>query len=198
MMGNYTESASYLQDGLVLAKQIGHREQICMLLLNLGNIAIEQKHYAQAHIYLEEGLQVGRQIGLLEGISVLLINLGLVAIAQGNHTEAEKYFDETLVLARQLNRPYLTANALNEYGKLQLRQKKMEEAERSFNEVILTAPEGCQDMIALANYGLAQIAAYRNEWQKAQSLGKTSLLTLKSIEHSSAKEVEAWLKSVEK
>jgi tetratricopeptide (TPR) repeat protein/transcriptional regulator with XRE-family HTH domain len=198
MMGNYTESESYLQDGLVLAKQIGHREQICMLLLNLGSAAAAQQHFKQANIYLKEGLLVGRQIGHREGISVLLLNLGEVAAAQNNFTEAESYFEEALQIARQLNRPHLTAKVLHEYGKLYLQQKEIEKAEFNFKEAISVTPEGNQELIALANYGLAQVAKCRDELAEAIRLGEKSLAILEHIENSSAQEVKNWLKAINK
>ncbi|BCL83064.1 HTH_XRE and NB-ARC domain-containing protein [Ktedonobacteria bacterium brp13] len=197
-MGNYTQAASYLQEGLVLAKQIGHREQICMLLLNLGDVATVQTHYEQARFYLEEGLLISRQIGHREALSVILVNLGTVAVAQNNLSEAEEYFKETLSIARQLNRPHLTANVLNEYGKLDLHQRRIDQAEINFKEAISIAPEGCQDLVALANFGLAKVMLQRGEIQKATITAQESLSTLESMTHSSTNEVRDWLNNLNK
>jgi tetratricopeptide (TPR) repeat protein len=169
-----------------------------MLLLNLGSAAAAQQHFKQANIYLKEGLLVGRQIGHREGISVLLLNLGEVAAAQNNFTEAESYFEEALQIARQLNRPHLTAKVLHEYGKLYLQQKEIEKAEFNFKEAISVTPEGNQELIALANYGLAQVAKCRDELAEAIRLGEKSLAILEHIENSSAQEVKNWLKAINK
>ena len=61
--GNYSQAEDYFQEGLVIARQIGHREWISISLINLGSIAQKQGKYARAEVYLQEGLALAQQIG---------------------------------------------------------------------------------------------------------------------------------------
>ncbi len=194
--GKHSQAEAYFQEGLVLARQIGNREQICLLLTNLGDVVGELGNFAQAKAYYEEGLALARQIGHGEWISALLINLGLMMRRLGNYTEAEVNLQESLTLARQIGRPQMTAIVLYEHGTLHLNQQQVEAAEASFREMLTIIPEGGQDLIALAHYGLARAVAAQGNIQEARRLGEASVAALESIGHRSAKEVREWLDSV--
>jgi tetratricopeptide (TPR) repeat protein/transcriptional regulator with XRE-family HTH domain len=194
--GDYAQAEAYLQEGLVLARQIGHREWMSALLSNLGAVALEEGDYAQAEAYLQEGLVLARQIGHREWMGPLLINLGLTLRKQQSYVRSEMYFLEGLNLARQIGRPHITANALYEYGNLYLDQQQLEAAEAAFQEVLSTTPEGSQDLIALARYGLARVAAARGNTHEVQRLGEASVTALVAMGHRNAQEVRDWLNSL--
>ncbi|GLV57238.1 ATPase [Dictyobacter sp. S3.2.2.5] len=196
MMGKYEPAEMYFQEGLLLARQLGHREQICILLLNLGAVSVDKKNYMQAKAYFQEGLAISRQMGYPEGTSMLLLNLGEIAVIEKNHIQAEKYLQETLALAKQLGRPLIIARTMLEYGKLHLQQAELESAEKDFCEVLTTASKGNLDLIAMANYGLAQVAARQNDLVRATSLGKESLAILETMGDPNSKEVGEWLQSL--
>jgi len=191
--GNYTLAEGYLQEGLMIARKIGHREWISLLLINLGDVLVEQGNYTEAEVYLQEGLMIARQLGHREWISLLLLNLGLTARKQGNYTEAEVYLREGLALARQIGIPQITANGLYEYGNLYLDQQHIEAAEAAFSEMLTIVPEGGQDLIALAYYGLARSAAAQGNTYEARKLGDGSVAVLEAMGHRKAKEVRNWL-----
>src|SRR6266516_4542962 len=194
--GNYTQSEEYFQEGLILARQIRHREWICSLLSNLGEIANGQGNYVKAEAYFQEGLALVRQIGQPEWISVLSTNLGLTTRKQGDYSRATVYLQEGLALAQQLGIPQMASNALYEYGNLHLDQQQTNAAEATFYEMLDTTPEVCQDLIALAQYGLARTADAQNNIDEAQQLGEVSVTTLEKIGHHKAKEVRNWLNSI--
>ncbi|HYU71128.1 MAG TPA: tetratricopeptide repeat protein, partial [Ktedonobacteraceae bacterium] len=194
--GNHTQAESYFQEGLVLARQIGHREWTVALLSNLGEAAGERGNYAQAEAYLQEGLALVRQMRNREWTSALLNNLGVMTRRQGNYNQAEIYFQECLTLARQTGRPQITANALYEYGSLYLDQKQIDAAEVTFHEMLKSIPEGGPDLIALAQYGLARVAANKGNIGDAQRLGYASVTALEKIGHHNAQEVRSWLNSI--
>ena len=192
--GNHDQAEAYFLEGLRLARQIGHREWISALLNNLGEALAAQEKHVQAEVYLLEGLNLARHLEQRERISVLLINLGLTTRKQGKYTQAERYFQEGLALAQQIGIPQITSNALYEFGNLYLDKQQTDAAAASFSEMLLTAPEGSQDLIALAQYGLARAAA-QNDIQEARKLGERSVATLEAMGHRNAKEVRDWLDS---
>ncbi len=194
--GNHEQAEIYFQEGLVLARQIGHREWISALLSNLGDVVGEQGNYAQAEMYFQEGLQLARLIGHREWVSLLLLNLGLTTRKQGKYELAETYLQEGLVLSRQIGTPQMTANALYEYGNLYLDQRLIERSEAIFREMLTIIPEGGQDLIALAQFGLARTKAAQGNMQEVRRFGEASVIALEAMGHRKAKEVRDWLNSI--
>lgn len=194
--GNYVLAEAYNREGLVLGRQIGHREWISLLLTNLGDVEGEQGNYAQAEVHFQEGLMLARQIGHREWISALLINPGVTARKQGNYALSEVYLQESLTLVRQLGRPEMISTALYEYGILYLTRQQLEAAEASFREMFTGIPEGDQDLIALAQYGLARAVAAQGNIHEARRLGEVSVTVLEEMRHRNAKEVRHWLDSI--
>jgi len=194
--GNYAQAEIYFEEGLILARQINHQEWISALLSNLGGIEIELGNYQQAETYFEEGLELAHQIGHREWISFLLHNLGLVMRKQGNYELADKYSREGLFLARQVGIPHITSLILNECGNLYLDQKQVRNAKDMFQEMLMVIPDGSQDLLALAQYGLARVAVEQGNINEALNLGHVSSATLENIGHRSAEEVKEWLKSI--
>lgn len=195
--GKYELAEAYLQEGLAIARQINRHEAISALLSNLGDVEIELGNYQQAIDYFQEGLELARQLGQREWISLLLHNLGLTSRKQKNYSLSEQYSRESLALAQQIGIPQITCYILNECGNLYLDQHLPDLAEKSFREMLANAPEGGQDLIALAQYGLARVAGINGNIDKARQLGVVSAAKLESMGHRYTTEVKNWLHSLE-
>jgi hypothetical protein len=57
-------------------------------------------------------------------------------------------------------------------------------------------PENCQDLIALAQYGLARVAAAQGNYRKSKELGEACLRVLENIGYRKVGEVDQWLNSI--
>jgi tetratricopeptide (TPR) repeat protein/DNA-binding XRE family transcriptional regulator len=191
--GKYEQAEAYLQEGLAIARQINRREALSALLNNLGDVEIELGNYQQAETYFQEGLELARQLGQREWISLLLHNLGLTSRKQKNFSLSEQYSQESLVLAQQIGIPQITCYILNECGNLYLDQQLPEQAEKNFQEMLANAPQGGQDLIALAQYGLARVASINGDLPAARQLGAISAAALESMGHRDTAEVKIWL-----
>ncbi len=191
--GQYEQSEVYLKEGLVLAQQIGHREWMCGLLSNLGVVSVELKQFIQAEAYFKEGIVLARQLGQQEWISMLLLNLGLATRKLKNYQQAKEHLQESLEVARQLGIAQITADSLYEYGNLLLDLQLFDSAEESFDEMLSIAPDGSQNLIALAQYGLAQALAAQGKNDEARRLGEESVSMLTAIGHRNITEVREWL-----
>ncbi|WP_297167258.1 hypothetical protein, partial [Thermogemmatispora sp.] len=77
-----------------------------------------------------------------------------------------------------------------------LEQERFELAEKAFNEMLSFIPEGGQDLIALAQYGLARVAAAKGQLNQALSLARASAKVLELVGYRYAKEVRNWLRSI--
>lgn len=194
--GKYEQAEAYLQEGLAIARRINRQEAISALLNNLGDVEIELGNYQQAETYFQEGLDLARQLGQREWISLLLHNLGLTSRKQKNFSLSEHYSQESLVLAQQIGIPQITCYILNECGNLYLDQHLPDQAEKNFKEMLANAPEGGQDLIALAQYGLARVASSKGDMETARQLGAVSAATLESMGHRDTSEVKSWLQTL--
>ncbi len=194
--GKHTQAEIYFKEGLELAKKIGHKEWMSGLLNNLGDLASERGDYTHAEKYFQEGLTIVRQSNHRELTSVLLISLGLTTRKQGHYKQAEKYLQEGLTLARKIGVPQITANGLYEYGHVFLEQLMLEKAEKTFQEMLSITPEGSQDLIALAKYGLARTFGAYGNTSEAYRLGEASAITLEKMGHRGTGEVRRWLASL--
>jgi tetratricopeptide (TPR) repeat protein len=103
---------------------------------------------------------------------------------------------EGLTLARQLGIPQITADTLYEYGNLYLDKLQQEAAELAFREMLVSVPEGGQELVARAQYGLARVAAAQGNIDEARRLGEASLMTLDVIGNYIASEERRWLNSI--
>ncbi|HEU5376179.1 MAG TPA: tetratricopeptide repeat protein [Ktedonobacteraceae bacterium] len=195
--GKYQEAEVYLQEGLILARHLNHREWISAALNNLGDVDIELGNYLHAEKYFQEGLELARQLEHREWISLLLLNLGLTSRKQGNYELARAYLDEGLALARQIGIPQITAHGLYEYGNLYLDQQELGNAEIILQEMLRITPDESQDLIALAQYGLARVAGMKGNVAEAKQLGETSADILKAMGHRYAHDVKTWLYTLE-
>lgn len=194
--GNYSKAEAFLMEGLRIARKIGHLEWVGLLLINLGDVLGEQGNFIRAEEYLQEGLKLARELEHREWMSVLLINLGSNAQKQKKYIMAKDYLHEALELARLLGIPNIICNALYELGNLSLSLQNLQLAKAYYLEILITAPEGGQELKALAQYGLAQIYAMQNAIYEALKLGEESMAMLESIGHRGAKDVHIWLDSL--
>lgn len=196
LQGNYSKAETYYREGLIQARRIGHLERISNLLSNLGDAVSEQENYEQAERYFQEGLAIARQIGHRELISLILLNIGVTLRKQGKYSQAENYFKEGLDLARQIGIPQIITNGLYEYGNLFYEQRQLEVALSTFHEILTINPEGEQDAVALAYYGMARIANLKGDKEEAYKLGESSVVMLETIGNRKSKEVRTWLFSI--
>lgn len=191
--GHDKQAEVYMLEGLTIARQIRHQEWTIVLLLNMGEMAVDQANYAKAETYYSEALVLARKINNREWISILLTNMGKLTQRQGNYSSASEYLQESLKLARDISRPRIICVCLYEYGNLYLQQKHLKEAEASFHEMFTSIPEGDQELLGMAHYGLARVAYARGNIVEAQEQGKASVTVLEAIGHRMAQEVRSWL-----
>lgn len=191
--GNYEKAEEYFLEGLEIARRIGHKEWVSLLLSNLGDIASEREDYNLAENYFQEGLIYAQQTGNPEWMSVLLSNLGLISQKQGLYVLAEEYLKKSLDIAKQINRPHIISNTLYAFGNLYLDWKQASTAEDFFRNMLDVIPNGSQDLIALAQYGMARAFALQGYNAEAHNAGMISLEILETMGHRSATEVKDWL-----
>ncbi len=198
--GNYKQAEAYFQEALTIARQIGHRKQMCHVLAYLGQVLTFpfQDKYAQAKTYLQEGIDLARQIGDRSALPLLLMSFGATIGGEGNYDQANGYFYESVGLARRYGFAWEIAAALTVWGFLHLKYHRLDAAAGTF-DYILTHEHTTQrdpQFIAMAQYGLAQIAMRRGNIEEACRLGQECLTGFEAIGHYWAAKVKDWLYSL--
>lgn len=194
--GKDQQAELYYREALDLARQLGHRERISLLLLNLGDLAIEQDHCEQAEVYLNEGMSLAKQISHQERISDLYLRLGIMTTRQGKEDQAQEYLNEGLRIARQINNPLLICTQLYAQGELSLQKQQPGKARYTFREILVLAPADSQKVIADARYGLARVAALKQNYEEARRLAESSLSILNTVGHRRANTIRTFLKNL--
>jgi tetratricopeptide (TPR) repeat protein/transcriptional regulator with XRE-family HTH domain len=196
LRGDFASGEAYGQEALALARSIGFLDLICAVLTNLGSAALDQGDFAKAEAYLSEALSVARQVGDTKIASVDLATLGTVAMRRERYEQAADYFQEALQLARQVADIWLLGAVLAEYGELALKQQRLDEAFAVFDEALTISAKGNQEVVALARYGLARVAAARGDTAAAHAQGTASLALLESMGNRMTEAVKSWLQTI--
>jgi tetratricopeptide (TPR) repeat protein/transcriptional regulator with XRE-family HTH domain len=195
--GDLEQAESYCQEGLTLARQIGHREWMILLLINLATAAQYQRHYEQAERASQEGLVLARQIGHREWTAYLLSNLAELALEQNpDASQVTTYLEEALSLARQLNQTRLLGQVLFVQGELFLKQQRIEQAAAIYREILAQGKTMPQIWQAVAQFGLARVAAAQGHTHQARQLGVQARASLETAWASYMGKVDAWLHSL--
>jgi len=123
--------------------------------------------------------------------------LGYLALNRGNYKLAEEYLQEGLTLARKIGYRWYVSFILSKWGELYLKQQKLELASTAFVDALETGQEiGGQELVAIALYGLARVAAARGNIVEAYDQGQESLRIFETMGHRDAAKVKKWLKKL--
>jgi transcriptional regulator with XRE-family HTH domain/tetratricopeptide (TPR) repeat protein len=197
--GLYAQASYYLQ--LALRLSTGIEDQIgCMTVLrHLAAFASLSGEYSQAEAYGQHGLTLAQDLGQIEAESDFLTILGQVAFHRTHYTLAATFYEQALQLARQLGTHTCISTLLCSLGKdVSCYQDNYREAESLYQEGLTIAQRrGDQELIAVTQYGLAQVVAQRGDVKEARHLGEQCLARFADLGHYQTEEVRQWLHSLD-
>ena len=101
--------ASYAEESLEIAHELGDRRGVAWPLVFLGIAANEAGDYAGAKSFYEEAAAVAAEVGDRALVGIVTNNLGVVATREGDLAGALSYSDRALAIARELGTPDETA-----------------------------------------------------------------------------------------
>ncbi|OQW90721.1 MAG: hypothetical protein BWK78_06325, partial [Thiotrichaceae bacterium IS1] len=90
-IGNYDTALSYLEQSLLIIREIGDKQGEGTTLNNISQIYDAKGDYDTALSYLEQSLLIRREIGDKQGESVTLNNISSINQARGNYDLALEY-----------------------------------------------------------------------------------------------------------
>ncbi|HKW80358.1 MAG TPA: tetratricopeptide repeat protein [Casimicrobiaceae bacterium] len=102
-MGRYSEAQGYLQESLSIARELGDKKAVAVVLQPLAMASLGQGNLAAARSHLEEALVLASELGNKREIAAALNALAQVCRAEGDLDSAEPLYQNVLALARELD-----------------------------------------------------------------------------------------------
>ena len=115
-VGQYTKAEEYLQNALVIRKEIGDKEGEAADYGNLGTVFESVGQYTKAEEYLQKALVIRKEIGDKKGEAADYGNLGTVFQSVGQYTKAEEYLQKALVIRKEIGDKGGEASAYGNLG----------------------------------------------------------------------------------
>lgn len=192
--GDYPAALESYQDGLKLARENRFRTRTLGLLLNAGQLLTNIAHYDDAIAYLEEGLALAQQVQDRAKEAYLLMNLGVVAAETGQRDSAESRFAESYQIASDSDNRWLMAYVSAQAGLASVRFGRIESATRQFEQSLSLADslDNNREVIALNQFGLAQLAHRRGDRADAAARVATCVQVLQGTGHALLEKIETW------
>ncbi|MCA9920962.1 MAG: tetratricopeptide repeat protein, partial [Anaerolineales bacterium] len=111
---DFAQAENYYRRALELTQEMGHLEQVIVLMRSLAGLFWEQADYERSLVFNERAVALARQIGHRWLLARSLRESGEIQLAHEQVDMAKAAFDELYELARIMQSQELIANAL--YG----------------------------------------------------------------------------------
>ncbi|MEO8288465.1 MAG: tetratricopeptide repeat protein [Chloroflexota bacterium] len=105
-----------LEESLAIARDIGDKQRIAFILLNVGAVGLAQGDYTSARTYHGECLDLYRELGNNWGAAAALEDLGSIELNEGNPQLARALLEESLQLYRAVGESFGAASVLGSLG----------------------------------------------------------------------------------
>lgn len=168
LIGEYSESTTYAQKALEIARKIKDKKGEAMALNNLGIVCDYQGKYASALDYYFKALPIQKAIKDNSGLSYTFNNIGLIYSNQNNFEKALENYNSALELRKKENNLPGLASTYNNIGIIHMHQKKYDLALEDYFaslkiDSLLKDPSGIST--SLSNIAIVYMDA--NEYDKA-------------------------------
>lgn len=162
---------------------------LALLELASGNTDLAEQE-AQRGLAIAQRIQAKHQPG------ELLTVLANIALQRGEVDQAAKLLEQALPIVRATSSSEERATTIAAWGEVLLQRQHFEEAEEAFQEALHTAPREHQPLVALAQYGLARVAAGQGDVNKALQRGEQAFRVFAWLHHLRTSEVRSWLSAL--
>ncbi|NOK59003.1 MAG: hypothetical protein GFH25_541218n34 [Chloroflexi bacterium AL-N10] len=139
LQGNLVDSQNYLEQSLVIARQLNDQYTLASTLNSLGIITRYQGAYDDAIRYLEESLGLYRPDDNPLGKAYTLNNLGLVLQAQGQFASALEQYEASKLIHQELGNQLGVMKALSNTAIVAWLQGNHLQAHQLFSEALQLA-----------------------------------------------------------
>jgi tetratricopeptide (TPR) repeat protein len=171
MIGDDQRITELFNESLSLFRQVGNQRREGCVLLELGNLSIDQSALQQAMVFYEQALAIFRAIDEPSGVGHALNNIGIVLGEMGRIDQGQAALEEAINLAILNNSRSSLMAAKHSLGNLALARGDDRRAERCYREALTLAADSDErhhELHCLA--GLACAAVLRNDASAAGRL----------------------------
>lgn len=143
LRGDSAEAVKKLEEALLLAREIGDRRDVLVILLDLGEVQRQQGQLGPAGEHGREALTIAAETGDAEGGSAARLLLGDLAVEQGEGAQARELFRSARSIGQEIGRVAVIARAEAGFARLLEREGQVEAA-RSYARSALAIYERLQ------------------------------------------------------
>jgi predicted ATPase/DNA-binding SARP family transcriptional activator len=173
---DYTTAQSLTTDSLHLFRELGDRQGIAQVLIDLANLANRQGDHSQARALLEESLKLFREVGERNGIALAIGNLGSLVRLLGDYATAQTLQEESLQIHREMQDKQRIALSLSNLGNLARLQGDYVKAQALLEESLQICRElGDRSVIAWCLSSLSAVLLVQEEFTAAYAVQEESL-----------------------
>ena len=123
---DHSQSLALAEDGLHLARELGDRRLIGLLLECLADEFCYRKEYDQAIQTFQEGLIIFQELGDREEAAWTLVHLATLFSQSGDLAKSREIFEESLSIFRAIGNDWAVEQVLRDLAILLLRQGDLE------------------------------------------------------------------------
>ena len=179
---DYERAQEWLEESLVLRRDLGDKAGTSMVLVDLGTVAGDRGDVGQAAEFFEKSLRLKKELGDTWGTALVLGNLGVAAHHRGDLADAAALLQESLELFRVLGDKGSVAWTSGTLGEVAEDQNDYEKAAASYQgSLALYRKVGDKEGIAELTRSLGRIAQVQSDYGRAATLYDESLRLNKEL-----------------
>jgi len=169
--GRFDEARPWVEEAVVIARELGDRVRLALTLRSLGWAALDQRDYRVARSVVEESLALYRTMGNEGEIGRSLNFLASLARVQGDYETARARWEESAMTSRRAGDHWAFSIALANLGKLAACRDDQEAARSHFEHSLILRREN-RDVRGIAECleGIAALACEAGERERAARL----------------------------
>jgi tetratricopeptide (TPR) repeat protein len=180
--GEYDFARIAFEKSLALYHEIGSRQGIAAVQMELGHVAHVQGEYPTAWSCYTQSLAIFREINSAAGIASLLTALGRTAAYQGDYVSASNYHQEGLAIRRERGDSWGIGSSLLNLGLMAYYQGDDTAAWSYYDESLIIHREiGERSGMAYSLGGLGDVALARCDREIARTYYEQCLANFREI-----------------
>jgi predicted ATPase len=177
-----TQQMVFAEQGLALAREIGDKLLIGLLLQNVGDGLRRRKQYDQSILLLEESLSLFRQMDNQGEIAWALYHIADTVWDRGEHARSMEICRESLSIFRAIGDQWSAASALRQIGAFALKDGDYQLAfEAEMESLGMFRVIGAKQLINVTLYHLASLSWQRGDFEQVKTMIEESLALSREV-----------------
>lgn len=179
---DYEGAMKLAEEGLVLAREIGDRQLIGLLLQNVADSFRVRGEYDRAILLLEESLHLFQELDNRDEIAWVLYHTADAVAARGLHAQGMEIFQESLAVFRNIGDQWGAASTLRRVGALASEDGNDALAiETALERLDIFKAIGARQNISQSLYELASLWRRQGNFEPLQAMIEESLALSREV-----------------